>query len=257
MRQQLSASRRLVLGIGLTILVPLLVAGGYVTVAVLQASQHYAYSKSTVAPASLNVQAANTAVTLSRSSDGQIHLTGSGSYTSKAPSIRLRSTAGGLTVASECESSLVRRCRLHLQLSVPTSTAVAVHDDNGSITAAGLTGSLQLHSTNGGVRVDDALGPLDLRSTNGSVQCTGLRSTSVAASTTNGQVRLTFIDAPLTVDASTTNGEVTVRLPAGESYSVDADTVNGDRTVSVPVDVASTHRVRAHSVNGSVTVEAA
>lgn len=256
MRQPLGRPRRLLLGFGLALLIPLLVAGAYVTVALLQGTRQYDFSRTTVAPMSLSVHGDNAAVTLDRSSDDKIHVAATGSYTSNAPTVRLSNTAAGLTLTTRCSASLMQRCHLRLRVSMPAATPVSVQSNNASITASGLTGPLQLHSTNGAVHVTGGVGALDLRSTSGSIDGTGLQSTSAVVSTINGDLRLVFADAPVSVDANTTNGQVTVQLPGAASYAVDADTVNGDRQVSVPVDPASTHHISAHSVNGSVTVEA-
>lgn len=225
MGQPLGRPRRLVLGVGLVLLVPLLLAGAYLTVALLQGTRHYDFSRTSAAATALNVHGDNTAVSLDRSPDEKIHVVATGSYTGKAPTVRLSDTASGITVTARCSSSLVQRCTLRLRVSMPAATPVSVQNDDGSITASGLTGSLQLHSTNGGLHVTGGVGALDLRTVNGSIDGTSLRSASTVVSTFNGDLRLTFSDVPSSVEADTTNGQVTVQLPGTEFYSVDADTV--------------------------------
>jgi hypothetical protein len=128
-------------------------------------------------------------------------------------------------------------CRVDHDITVPTAVAVNVDNSSGKIT---LTGSL-----------NDTVARADA----GQIKGTSLGSSPVSASTSGGEVDLTFASPPRNVKASTKAGDTTITVPGNASYQVKADTSVGDTNVDVPNDPSAPNRIEATTDVGTVSIK--
>ncbi|MFC7326708.1 DUF4097 family beta strand repeat-containing protein [Marinactinospora rubrisoli] len=156
-----------------------------------------------------------------------------------------------LTLATDCGPVVLGRCDARYEVLVPRTVALAVEGDSGQITAAGFDTALAIGSENGAVRVEDVSGPLTLRSSSGRLHAADVRSPQVTADSENGEITLSFADAPARVDATTENGAVTVELPE-TGYDVTATTDNGDVRTDVTEQPGSPHVITVRTDNGGI-----
>ncbi|MFI9269664.1 DUF4097 family beta strand repeat-containing protein [Kitasatospora sp. NPDC052896] len=148
---------------------------------------------------------------------------------------------GELTLqANGCSSSgfghVGSKCDVSYRLEVPRATATHLTSDGGSISLEGLSGTTYAHTSGGAVDVHDSA------------------ATDVTAQTDGGSVDVRLDRTPDQVDAESGGGSVRIRVPKG-SYAVDLDGSVTGRSVGVTTDPTSTHRIKAHTGGGSVSVE--
>jgi DUF4097 and DUF4098 domain-containing protein YvlB len=161
--------------------------------------------------------------------------------------LRLEATCPGFGGAF-CEADYVVR--------VPArDIAVIARSDNGNASVERVQGGATVSSSNGDVRAELSSGRLDMSTDNGDVTGINLFSGPVSATSSNGDVELTFGGAPASLSATSDNGDVVVQLPPGEElYAVDATSDNGEVKTPVRTDPASRRTVVARSDNGDVIV---
>ena len=200
----------------------------------------------------------NASVDLRPSPDDQVHVDARGTYFGAAPTLRVTTSGGVTSISGGCPNQWFGFCSVKLTVRLPAALPLNVVAQNGRLTAAGLTGALDLETTNGAILTEGSRGDLKLQTTNGAIDVRDSSSRRVTATTTNGGVELDFLDPPSAVEARSTNGALTVRVPAdGVTYRVDARTTNGEiETGSVPSDPSSRRSLTAATTNGKVTVEA-
>jgi hypothetical protein len=246
----------LLLVIGLAVLVVLLVVAGVLAVALPLLLRGPVNQRYVVEGAPTVVVAVpNARLELGPSSDGRVHVQVSG-WAVGPPRITVRTDGGATTVRGDCPRvAWFDACDIRLVVAMPPTADLAVTGGNGDISAHGLQGAITAETTNGAVDVRGARGDLTLHSTNGEVRLSDSASSSVRAGTTNGEIGLTFTDAPSSVLARSTNGSVTVTVPDTTAYAVTAHTMNGSLdTSSIRTDPASAHRIDAQTTNGSVQI---
>jgi hypothetical protein len=151
-------------------------------------------------------------------------------------------------------SGIITDCSARHRIEVPRGVAVVVEDGDGSVRAKGFAQSLKIRTEDGAVRVSDSSGPLEMHSDDGSVHALGVESRSVRASTADGSVKLELGVVPDLVESRSDDGSITIGLPREASYRVTAGSDDGSVAVSVPRDSGSSHVVKAHTEDGSVTV---
>jgi len=187
-----------------------------------------------------------TAGRLSIRTDGDIEITtGSGSdvqITEKVrhsigrPKLAETSTDDGVVLTGDC-AWYSSTCQVSFQVTVPAGLSVDATTSAGDITVHGTTSSVRLSSSAGDIRA------------------TGLRSESVDARSSAGDVELSFDGPPTSVTVHSSAGDVDVVLPPVDgSYRVEVDTSAGDQHVDVPVDPRSGRVVNATTSAGDVTV---
>ncbi|WP_418956850.1 DUF4097 family beta strand repeat-containing protein [Streptomyces tritici] len=172
------------------------------------------------------------------------------------PKATWRMEGAKLVLRVECDA-VASNCGGRHTVTVPRGVTVTVRNENGDVTATGFTTPLTVTGDNGDIRVRDQRGPVELRSDNGDLHLESGTPRTLAASSSNGDVRLAPGAAPQRVDASAENGDVDLRLPGGARYAVTSSSDNGDVSVDVPTDRASAHKVSARSENGDVVVHTA
>ncbi len=147
--------------------------------------------------------------------------------------------AGTARLRGACPTgwSLLSRCAVDFDVTVPAGTAVRVTTATGDTRIVGATGDVRVQTSTGDVRLTDA------------------RASTVQAQTATGDVRLEFTAAPDDVRARAATGDVLVRVPDDATvYQVTTSVGVGDRTVEVPRSDTSSHRVDVSTSVGDVTV---
>jgi len=90
---------------------------------------------------------------------------------------------------------------------------------------------------------------------NGSIAATGFQSSTISASSTNGDVSIALDTPPTNLSMSTINGDINGTVPAG-TYALTASTINGRVAVSgIEPDPAASAVISAQDVNGDVTLQ--
>ncbi|MEN3360666.1 MAG: hypothetical protein V7637_4648 [Mycobacteriales bacterium] len=178
--------------------------------------------------------------------DGDIQITaGSGSdvqiterirHSIGRPRVEETSTPDGVVLDGDCAwySSI---CDVNFQVTVPSGLTVDATTSAGDITLSGATGNLRLSSSAG------------------DVTATGLRSGSVEATSSAGDVQVGFDAPPTAVTVHSSAGDVNVTLPQVDGgYRVHVSTSAGDQDVRVPIDPQSTRVIDATTSAGDVGV---
>jgi hypothetical protein len=186
---------------------------------------------------------------------GQVTVATHKVWSFQQPTVSETRSGRDVTISASCHGLDWGTCGTSVRLVVPTAAALDLTSQDGTVSVDGVQGALTLQSDNGDVNVTAASGLLHLSSDDGSVTGTGLTSGQVQASSDNGDVELSFADAPQTVTASSDNGSVQVYLPHGPaSYLVSASSDNGNHSVGVPSNSAADRHIVATSENGDVSV---
>src|SRR6266487_755604 len=135
--------------------------------------------------------------------------------------------------------------------------AINAETVDGSIDVTGGSGIITLHSVQGSVTLADATGRVEVNSINESVELSNV-SGQIKAETTNGNMTLMGIKSS-SVEATTINGDVEYdgTITDGGTYSLSSH--NGDITVSFPLPFRGTrekHRYTFKLGSGSARMEA-
>jgi Putative adhesin len=255
-RMRLSPARTAVLAVGLPLVVLLCLAVAVYVSLYLRGTEPVNIRYDLAAGTSVVVNIPKGGLTFRASADDRTHIWGHGSSIGVKPTVTAR-TSGGITVIDGrgCVAFRSMRCTFDLTVTLPAPLPLTVTRHSGDISAADLTGPLELATTNGDIDTADTRGTLELQSTNGSIHVSNAASGQTSASTTNGNVVLSFLRAPTTVTATSTNGNVTVGVPVrGATYFVVTRTTSGAERTAVPTDHASARTITAQTTNGDITI---
>jgi DUF4097 and DUF4098 domain-containing protein YvlB len=128
-------------------------------------------------------------------------------------------------------------------VSVPAGSVLVLRTSNGSITVAGITGTVVADTSNAGVTATGPLEALRVKTSNGKVVVAqggglltletsngaidvGATDAVVEAQTSNGKITFTGALAAGTTRMRTSNATIDLTLPADAAFSVDAQTSN-------------------------------
>jgi Putative adhesin len=185
-----------------------------------------------------------------------VSMTRSYTWSLGRPTITSNLDGGLLSMGSSCPFSVGLGCSGHVRLVVPSGLSVTVHDSDGSLTLRNLGGTVDLSTSDGSIHAKNLSGKLTLHSSDGSLTATGLTSPTVAATTSDGSVHLTFAAPPSSVTASSSDGSLDIVVPKdGTAYDVTATTGDGSRNISVPTDSSSEHKMTLRTSDGSIHVQ--
>jgi len=136
---------------------------------------------------------------------------------------------------------------------------ITLHSIQGSVTLADASGRIEVNSVNEDVQLTNVTGEIKLETTNGEVRLTGIQSSSVDASTINGDV---LYEGTVTDGGSYSfgshNGDITVSVPERANVTITAATANGDIDASFPLPMTSApgkHRKTFKIGSGSARME--
>lgn len=167
-------------------------------------------------------------LTIVGSTGGTVRLTGKLRWTGARPAqahTTVDRAAHLLRLSYRCAAG--SPCTENYRLVVPARTAVILSQPSGQ------------------VLLDNLAGPLRITAANVNVTATGLRSPSLAATITSGQLTGSFAAPPQQVSITLTSAHAVVRLPASASYTVSAQANSGSVQVGVPQAAHSGHLVTA------------
>ena len=215
---------------------------------------HYTDNFTVVADGQIaTVKADKVGVHVEPSPDGKVHVRVTGLYTLSKPKLTVVAAGATLTVKGGCTQVAVIACSQNVVVQLPAASTLTVSSNAGDVRASGLTGTLHLSSSAGDVRDDGAAGTLTMISTAGDVSGTNLRSATVSASSSAGDVNLTFVTPPEQVEAGSSAGDVHVRVP-DVGYDLSVRSSVGDIQTTVKSDPSSPRTIDAHSSAGDVSV---
>jgi hypothetical protein len=207
------------------------------------------------------------------------------------PTFSHRLTAGGLTLNPQCPFPM-GNCSLALTVTVPAGLPVTAHgqfsnlnarslrgpvelsENSGDLTAARLTGRIQLSDAGanidatglaGSIRVSNSSGDITAANVTGDVQLqdsfgnitvTGLAASDVTASNNSGDITLTFRTVPRRVSVTDSFGNVTLLLPRGPAlYQIHTPPpTSGNSLITVPNTPSASHVITVHNGNGDITI---
>jgi hypothetical protein len=254
-----SPLRRMAIVFGLALVILVILAGAATAVGLMtrtRAEQHHAYD---LPGSRLVLDANNGSIRIAPGQPGRVEVDAHLHYSrlSRAkPTARLEGDR--LILRDGCRTFLSFFCDVTYDLRVPATVALQAHSGNGDVRVSGITGDLDLRTSNGAISSDGAPAQLRLRTSNGAITATGLHASAVDARTSNGTVRLSFVEAPRQVTARSSNGDISIAVPRqGGPYRVDAQTSNGKRTIDVPTDPAASSTITARTSNGDLTLSRA
>jgi DUF4097 and DUF4098 domain-containing protein YvlB len=231
----LTGAQRRMLTLGLIPVIALVLGGGAVTVATIGGKVDYDWSSAYALPRNGVSIVTDVPVTVTPSTDGKVHVSVGGTYTSREPSVDVRKSAGEeLQVSAACRGS---GCRVDLAVRVPGAASVKLTTSGVPVDLVGLAGDLRLVTGNG------------------SVNAVQLQSQEVAVTTRGGSVDLSFDSPPRNVVANTTNGSLQVLVPT-DSYAIDAAAMNGSTQLDLPNELGAQRQLHLRTTNGSITVAA-
>lgn len=159
-------------------------------------------------------------------------------YSVRSPDPTASIEGGWLEIDAGCPGfslPFVGGCRVDIRVTAPVGAAIEAASANGDVEIEGVIGSLAADTSNG-----DVIGRR-------------LAARTVGATTSNGAISLSFIQAPDRVTADTSNGAITIEVP-NVPFRIEADTDNGRLTLDVVADPDAARVIEAASRNGDVTI---
>jgi DUF4097 and DUF4098 domain-containing protein YvlB len=137
---------------------------------------------------------------------------------------------------------------------------IMLHSIQGSVALADATGRIEVNSVNESVELSNISGQIKAETTNGDVSLMGIKSSSVEATTINGDVEYdgTITDGG-TYTLNSHNGDITISIPEAANVTLTVATANGDIDASFPLPFRGTrekHRYTFKLGTGSARMEA-
>lgn len=133
---------------------------------------------------------------------------------------------------------------------------VVARSSGGDVSVFDVVGSVSVNSSGGDLALYRITGSINAATSGGDVLGVSLDSMETKASSSGGDVNITFLRAPKQVRAKSSGGDVIISLPRGEeSYNAVATSSGGDNSVGVKTDPASPNRVRADTSGGDAHIE--
>jgi DUF4097 and DUF4098 domain-containing protein YvlB len=185
--------------------------------------------------------------------DHQVNVDGRLSGTVKVPAMTARLDGTTLVVQAHCP--VFWNCEASFDLRVPAGVAVEAEISSGDVQASDLRAPVRLSTSSGDVVVRRVAGSVSLHTSSGDIRASDVSARTLTADTSSGDVTLEVASVPADVSAHTSSGDVRIIVPRSrDAYDVTVDTSSGDRTVAVRTDPLSTHRLRATTGSGDVSV---
>lgn len=120
---------------------------------------------------------------------------------------------------------------------------IALHSVQGDVESHGASGRITVSSSNGDVTVTDAEGDVGVETVNGDIQLSGIRSSSVEATTINGEIDYRgTIENDGRYSFNTHNGDVTLFVPRNISAVFTVSTFSGEFDTGFPITLTETSR---------------
>jgi hypothetical protein len=137
-------------------------------------------------------------------------------------------------------------------LQVPKETDLTASSGDGSIDAAGLSGTVQLRSGDGSIKATDLTGDVTVHTGDGSVDAHNVAG-ALDVSTGDGSVSIS--GAPKGLKARTGDGAINVQVATVASPAEDWDISTGDGSVTVALPSGFNAQLDVHTGDGSISAE--
>jgi DUF4097 and DUF4098 domain-containing protein YvlB len=143
-----------------------------------------------------------------------------------------------------------------IEASRVTGTQLSARSEQGSVQVSDIAAAVDAESGQGDVIVQRVRGPeVTARSSYGAVAVDDVHVARISATSAQGKVSVSDLDAPSLVRATSGYGDVDVTVPAGR-YAVDVSSSNGKSSVDgLVVDRAARRQIVATTAEGDVTVQ--
>ena len=139
------------------------------------------------------------------------------------------------------------------EILVPDANGILARTSNGSLTFAGLSGTVDAHTSNGRITITGHDGPINADTSNGRITITGATG-AVNADTSNGSIKVTLTDTnPGPVHLDSSNGAITLEVGPAFAGQLVADTSNGKVTFGPFPDGLTVTDQRVSRSNGHAT----
>jgi DUF4097 and DUF4098 domain-containing protein YvlB len=135
---------------------------------------------------------------------------------------------------------------------VPKRTNLTAKSGDGSIQAAGVSGTVELSSGDGSIKAEDLSGQVGLHTGDGSIEA---QNVSGALTIDTGDGSVSVHGAPRTLKAHTGDGSVHVDVASTMTPDEDWEITTGDGSVSVGLPAGFNAMVDAHTGDGTVNAE--
>ena len=237
------------------LLVAVLVGGWFVATRVFgREDLNVTTSAATAGATSVHIDGSNADVTVEPSPDSAVHVHATGQFAGTAPDIRARTADGVTTVTLHCGSGWLNWCDINATVQLPADLALRMNTDNGSLTATGITGNLDLTSDNGDLDIRGGGSTITAVTDNGHVWIRDSTASSVTLRSNNGGVEAEMRTVPKSMDVQTDNGDVDLTVPGSAKYDVKSNTDNGTVKIQVGLDSDSGSHIVVATDNGDITV---
>jgi hypothetical protein len=134
-------------------------------------------------------------------------------------------------------------------IDTPTETTLALHSGDGSLSVAGLRGSVEAKTGDGSIQFDDVSGSLLVHTGDGSIHMNRTEGT-LNASTGDGSMNIEGRFSQ--IDAHTGDGSANVSLLPGSHLSASSRVYSGDGSITVRVPRDLQADLYASSGDGSI-----
>ncbi|MBC9955147.1 DUF4097 family beta strand repeat protein [Leucobacter sp. cx-42] len=176
-----------------------------------------------------------------------------GESNGSAPEVSTSLDGDVLSLAVDC-TGFSLGCKGSFTVTVPEDVAVVAQNKNSDITVINFAADLTVSAVNGEASLSQVRGStLTLTGKDMEVEAIGLAAQTVTADTRNGDIDLTFAEAPANVTVTGHDGDVRIALPGGD-YRVNTTAKKGDAEVTVPQADSSPHVISVTTRNGDVEV---
>jgi hypothetical protein len=161
-------------------------------------------------------------------------VTAHATYSTMPPDVSRTVSDGTLTVGYTC--SMLIPCTVSFVIEVPSSIAVQVDTETGSIWLKNLAGTATA------------------KAGAGYIYAYGLTAQTASFSTDAGWISATFASPPANVTASTLLGTIQLMVPTTVPYRMNTSALGGTATISVPQSTTATRTINASTNLGFVDV---
>lgn len=172
------------------------------------------------------------------------------------PTVRESVTGETLRIESACPRSvnpLARQCSVTFELRLPSTVAVKVSAQRGTVKASGFTADVTVDTAEGDIVVSQLTGRFSATSDFGSITGTDLTCANTVADSHSGSLDLAFREAPALVRARSDFGNVDVAVPkAPGGYRTNLTNHMGGATVDITNSPSATREIVAESNSGEI-----
>lgn len=148
-------------------------------------------------------------------------------------------------------------CQGRFTVTVPSGVAVVAQNKSSKITADNFGADLTVSAVNGRAELTQiSSSNLKLTGKDMAVDAQALSSKTISTDTRNGDIDLTFSEAPDRIDVNSQDGDVHLALPDTE-YRVGVTTKKGKENVGVSRSDSSDHRITVTTRNGDAAIVSA